>query len=700
MAVGDPSKVPDWAVPYESVATVTSSLDFQVERRPNDVMLQYTGGTTGMPKGVMWAHEDLFRAMGSGGNALLGMQPISSLDALAERNASPSAPNPVALMACPLMHATAFGNTLQMLGLGATIVLLENRRFDPAELWSAVEDNGVTWLTMVGDAFGRPLLAELEASPGRWNLESLRVVYSAGVMWSEEVKKGMLRHLPPEVTLLDALGSSEAPGLGASVTNQNSTAHTAQFTIGEHAQVISDDDQFVEPGSGEIGMVAFGGPMPLGYYKDEAKTASTFRTVGGRRWSIPGDYATVEVDGTLNLLGRGSVCINTGGEKVFPEEVEEILKLSASVHDAVCVGVPDDRFGQRICAIVEPEPGADIPDLATLAELTKSRLAGYKAPRELVIVDTIGRAPSGKVDYKGLTALAAARLAEGGSRFVDRPLTERAAIVRGEIEALSARFAALDEADLDRAAIGAWTVGEVIGHLAVVAEFYADSIRRGATGDAGVAGNRPAAGTGRGEIAARGIKKRATEVAAESDVRERFLRSAQALVDEVDPARGRTEADVSYDRHHPGGIVVAHRFLVLFLKEMGLHEWDIFEALSPPCSMGRWGVDAAFRAMEEELASGSLRWVTTAERDSGTLAIRIVTHGAVAAERDLIFDEAGARLIPVDTNAEPDRTLTFDAADFVLACSGRLDPAEAVRSGRVQGAVAVAESLGGRFTGM
>lgn len=410
LAVGDPSAVPDWAVPYESVASASTSLQFQTDRRPDDLLLQYTGGTTGMPKGVMWAQEDLFRAMGEGGNALLGIQPISSLSELAERNAEASAPTPVALMACPLMHATAFGNTLQMLALGATIVLLDNRHFDPAELWSAVEDNGVTWLTMVGDAFGRPLLGELETSPGRWNLESVRVVYSAGVMWSQEVKQGMLSHLQPEVTLLDALGSSEAPGLGVSVSTRDSSAATAQFTIGEHAQVIADDDRFVEPGSGDIGMVAFGGALPLGYYKDEAKTASTFRIVEGRRWSIPGDYATVEVDGTLNLLGRGSVCINTGGEKVFPEEVEEVLKLHPSVRDAVCVGLPDDRFGQRICAIVEPQPGAEEPDLGTLAELAKSRLAGYKAPRELVIVDTIGRAPSGKVDYKALTAMAANRL--------------------------------------------------------------------------------------------------------------------------------------------------------------------------------------------------------------------------------------------------------------------------------------------------
>ncbi|MDG2114249.1 MAG: AMP-binding protein [Actinomycetota bacterium] len=413
LAVGDPAAVPDWATPYESVATADTALDFRPERRPDDLLLQYTGGTTGMPKGVMWAQEDLFRAMGQGGSTLLGIEPVDSLTELGERIAAATGPTQVTLMACPLMHATALGNTFQMLPLGATIVLLEGRRFDAVELWSAVEDHGVTWLTMVGDAFGRPLLSELDASPGRWNLDSLGVVYSAGVMWSQEVKQGMLGHLRPDVALIDALGSSEAPGLGVSVSTRDSSSSTAVFTIGEHAQVITEDDRFVEPGSGDIGMVAFGGSMPLGYYKDEAKTAATFRVVGGQRWSIPGDFATVELDGTLNLLGRGSVCINTGGEKVFPEEVEEVLKLDPTVRDAVCVGIRDERFGQRICAVVEAEPDGGEPELGALAELTKSRLAGYKAPRELVIVDTIGRAPSGKVDYKGLTALAVEALGAG-----------------------------------------------------------------------------------------------------------------------------------------------------------------------------------------------------------------------------------------------------------------------------------------------
>ncbi|MFT5531459.1 MAG: acyl-CoA synthetase (AMP-forming)/AMP-acid ligase II [Candidatus Poriferisodalaceae bacterium] len=405
LAVGPRDQVPDWATAYEDVATSGAGLpDVPWERHPDDLIMVYTGGTTGMPKGVMWTQNELFLSMGMGGNAALGIAGVSSLDELAERTAAPDAKIPIVLEACPLMHATALGHSFAVLPAGATIVLLEGSTFDPQLLWSEVERHGVNWLTMVGDAFGRPLLAELDAAPDRWNLESLGIVYSAGVMWSQEVKDGFFRHLPDGSMLLDALGSTEAPGLGSSVSTAGQSAATARFTIGEFAQVITDDDRFVEPGSGEIGMTAFGGHMPLGYYKDEAKTAATFRMVGGQRWSIPGDYATVEVDGTLTLLGRGSVCINTGGEKVFPEEVEEILKLHPGVRDAVCVGIPDERFGQRVCAVVEAEPGADAPALAELADLTKSRLAGYKAPRDLVLVPSIGRAPSGKVDYKGLTA--------------------------------------------------------------------------------------------------------------------------------------------------------------------------------------------------------------------------------------------------------------------------------------------------------
>jgi acyl-CoA synthetase (AMP-forming)/AMP-acid ligase II len=231
------------------------------------------------------------------------------------------------------------------------------------------------------------------------------------VMWSQEVKAGLLRHLP-NVFLFDSLGSSEAVGLGASMSSSASAAQTASFQLGPNVKVITDDGRVVAPGSEEIGMVGIPGYIPVGYYKDPEKSAKTFRTVDGARYSIPGDYATVAEDGTIHLLGRGSVVINTGGEKVFPEEVEEVLKLHPSVVDAVAVGLPDERFGEVICAVVEPTPGSTV-DAADVIEFVRSKLARYKAPRQVVSVDTIGRSPAGKVDYAGLRALAAERV--GGS---------------------------------------------------------------------------------------------------------------------------------------------------------------------------------------------------------------------------------------------------------------------------------------------
>ena len=223
-------------------------------------------------------------------------------------------------------------------------------------------------------------------------------------MWSQENKDGLLRHLPG-IVLFDSYGSSEAVGLGGSVSASGAAAKTANFTLGPDCAVFTDDGRRVEPGSGEQGMVAVSGFIPLGYYKDEAKSAQTFRTFEGRRWSVPGDWATVDADGGLHLLGRGSVCINTGGEKVFPEEVEEALKTHASVRDAVAVGLPDARFGERIVAVVEAEDGAT-PALDVLSAHVKEHLAAYKAPRDLVVVDTIGRAPNGKVDYARLKSAA------------------------------------------------------------------------------------------------------------------------------------------------------------------------------------------------------------------------------------------------------------------------------------------------------
>lgn len=395
--------VPTWAVDYDEVVAtaVAPGTRGPWGRSGDDLLLLYTGGTTGMPKGVMWRQDDLFNVIGAGGNAVLGIPPAASVDELVAR-LDPANPGLVLLSACPLMHGTGQFSSLIAMNVGGSVVTLPSRQFDPAELLGEVEKRRVQVLVIVGQAFAGPILETLEKNPSRFDTSSLVMMTSSGVMWSQENKQGLLRHIP-QVVLFDSFGSSEAVGMGGSVSAAGAATETAKFQLGPTCAVFTEDGRRVQPGSGERGLVAVGGFIPLGYYGDEAKTAQTFRTFEGQRWSVPGDWAEVLADGTLVLLGRGSVCINTGGEKVFPEEVEEALKRHPSVRDAVAVGIPDDRFGETICAVVEPQDGQS-PELSSLSDHVKTTLAAYKAPRHLVLIDTIGRAPNGKVDYKRLKA--------------------------------------------------------------------------------------------------------------------------------------------------------------------------------------------------------------------------------------------------------------------------------------------------------
>jgi fatty-acyl-CoA synthase len=399
---------PSWATAYDQVvASPAGRMRPPWGRSPDDLLLLYTGGTTGMPKGVMWRQDDLFNVIGAGGNVVLGIPPKESIDELVA-SIDPAAPPVVVLSACPLMHGTGQFSSFVGLNMGGTACTAPSRAFDPALVWDEVERLHVTALVIVGQAFAGPLLAELDAHPGSRDLTCLRQITSSGVMWSQENKAGLLAHLPGTI-LFDSLGSSEAVGLGGSASMAGTPVETARFLLGPTCAVLTDDGRPVEPGSGEQGMLAVSGFIPVGYYKDPEKSARTFRTYDGVRWSLPGDWAEVGADGTVRLLGRGSACINTGGEKVFPEEVEEVLKTDPSVRDAVCVGLPDDRFGEVVCAVVEAADGAVVVG-SVLTEHVKARLAAYKAPRHVVIVDTIGRAPNGKVDYRALKALAAERV--------------------------------------------------------------------------------------------------------------------------------------------------------------------------------------------------------------------------------------------------------------------------------------------------
>jgi len=402
---------PEWATPYEQVVAAGADRPaMSWQRSGDDLLLLYTGGTTGMPKGVMWRQDDLFNVLGAGGNAVAGTPSAESVEELIAR-INPAAPAAVMIVACPLMHGTGQFSALNTMAGGGAIVSLANRKFSVEELFTTIERRRATNLVIVGQAFAGPMLDMLEADPGRHDLSSLGLVVSSGVMWSHDNKAGLLRHIP-QVVLFDSFGSSEAVGMGGSVSAAGAAQETATFALGPKCAVFNDDGTRVEPGSGEQGMVAVGGFIPLGYYKDEVKSAQTFRIFEGRRWSVPGDFAEVNADGSLKLLGRGSVCINTGGEKVFPEEVEEALKTHVGVRDAVAVGLPDPRFGETICAVVETEPGVEVT-LVELSDHVKQHLAAYKAPRQLVVVDTIGRAPNGKVDYKRLKGVAIDRLTAG-----------------------------------------------------------------------------------------------------------------------------------------------------------------------------------------------------------------------------------------------------------------------------------------------
>lgn len=404
IAVAEPGHpVPAWAADYDAIvakAPATRPVKAPWGRSPDDLLLLYTGGTTGMPKGVMWRQDDLFNVIGAGGNAAMGIEGITSVAQAGERVKVPGHYQPTTIVAAPLMHGTGQFSAFITLNLGGTIATLPSRKFNAVELWNEVERLKAEGIVLVGLAFSTPMLEALEANPGRWDLSSVRSMSSSGSMWSQENKRGLLSFCA-NALIFDSFGSSEAVGMGASASAPGAEVQTAAFALGPNCAVFTEDGRRVEPGSGERGLVAVSGFLPMGYYKDEEKSAKTFKIIEGSRWSVPGDWAEVNTDGTLKLLGRGSVCINTGGEKVFPEEVEEALKTHPQIRDAVVVGVPDPRFGERICAVVEPV-GEAAPTLTEVSEHVREHLAGYKAPRELVVVESIGRAPNGKVDYKAV----------------------------------------------------------------------------------------------------------------------------------------------------------------------------------------------------------------------------------------------------------------------------------------------------------
>ncbi len=387
------------ALDYESaLAAASPDRDFD-PRSDDDLYMLYTGGTTGMPKGVMWRHEDFFKAT-VGPMLTVLADPIERAEEVAER--APTNNPMIGFPLAPLMHGAAQWSSIQGALGGNVMVLSAARRMDPVEVWGIVASEGAQVLNLVGDAQARPLADALEHMAGEVDLSGMFLISSGGAILSPAVK-AKYAELLPHVILLDALGASET---GFQGSNAGSDAQgRPQFSFGDHTIVIDDDGNPTTPGDGVVGRLARRGHIPLGYYKDEAKTEETFPTINGQRWVIPGDMAITEADGKITLLGRGSVSINSGGEKIFPEEVELVIKGHPEIFDAVVVGVPDERWGERVTAVVVVR-GEVRPSVEDVHDFAAELIASYKLPKALVFVDEMVRSPSGKADYRWAKAQA------------------------------------------------------------------------------------------------------------------------------------------------------------------------------------------------------------------------------------------------------------------------------------------------------
>jgi fatty-acyl-CoA synthase len=390
--VPDSSDHLEQSLRYSDALTAAAPAE-RIARDGNDITMIYTGGTTGMPKGV------ISKVGPTLANLLESVPPLvgrSSLDIDEVPSFTAGLEEPlISLPAPPLMHNTGLGiGVAPALATGGTVVLLEGRRFDAAALWDTVASERVNAITVVGDPFARPMLTALDEDSSR-DLTCVQFISSSGAMFSAEVKSGLLAHLPRAV-IIDLIAASEGT-MGMSISTADTPAPTGRFRPSRGVLVVTEDGDPIEPGSGQAGLVALPGGAE-GYYKDEAKTAATFRVLNGLRYTIPGDYATIESDGTLVLLGRGSNCINTAGEKVYPEEVEESLKALPWVQDALVFGIDDERFGQKVAAVLSRAPDTDEPIEGILAAAGQ-KLASYKLPRKTVVVDVVPRTQVGKADY-------------------------------------------------------------------------------------------------------------------------------------------------------------------------------------------------------------------------------------------------------------------------------------------------------------
>jgi 3-oxocholest-4-en-26-oate---CoA ligase len=397
---------------YEALVRSGSDTRDLGPRSADDRYVLYTGGTTGRPKGVVWRQEDMF--FGGLGSGNPGGPPITApeqirasvLDNPAQRLRPFLPPGDtveqfVSLALGPLMHASGQWSALGTLLGGGKVVLYGEPHVDMELVLDLLERERVNACNLVGDASARPLLQALAEHPGRWDLSELRLLGSGGSILSGDVKDALMEAIPSVLAIVEGIGSSESPAQAVALTTRGG-APSASLTFAPKADTMVVDEATlrpIRPGSGVVGRLATRGRVPVGYYKDPERSARTFVEIDGARWSLPGDMATIDADGTIHVLGRGALCINTGGEKVYPEEVEAVLKQHPAVGDAVVVGVADERLGQRVATVVATPDGVAPPDLETLQTHCRAHLAGYKVPRDLRVVDEIPRSPAGKADY-------------------------------------------------------------------------------------------------------------------------------------------------------------------------------------------------------------------------------------------------------------------------------------------------------------
>lgn len=401
VCVDAPSNL-DAVIGYEDFVALGAASSVNPEHEPNgdDVIFFYTGGTTGYPKAVMWRNEDVYLSQWKLNRP--GKEAIDPAVAVAEGKRAATT-----LPASPIMHGTGFFAAMACLCGGGTVILLPSLRLDVDRIWQQVEEHRAVIVTIVGDVFARPLLESLDSHP-EIDVSSLRVLSSSGARFTPELKREFLDRIPG-LNIVDSLGATEAMITRSTVSKDQPEPDLGSFRVSDNVVVLGEDDEPVVWGSGDVGRIAVTGLLPLGYYKDPEKTARTWPMINGRRYSISGDMATVDADGRINFVGRGSACINTGGEKVYPDEVESAIKLHPRVADAAVLGVPDPRWGEAVTALVELTGDTAVTS-EEISGLVRSELAPYKAPKHVLFISKVDRGPNGKIDYAAMKEVALAQL--------------------------------------------------------------------------------------------------------------------------------------------------------------------------------------------------------------------------------------------------------------------------------------------------